>query len=41
MKIKQKVIKNKKGLIVACLYTLPNGNLHGDSWICHEGWGNK
>ena len=34
-----KVIKNKAGYIVACLYILPNGNLHTDSWLCPLGWG--
>lgn len=36
--MKHRVIKNKAGLIVACLYILPNGNLHPDSWLCPEGW---
>lgn len=36
--VKKRVIKNKAGRIVACLYVLPNGNLHGDSWLCPEGW---
>ena len=38
--IKHRVIKNKAGYIVACLYILPNGNLHADSWLCSRGWGN-
>ena len=37
--VEHKVIKNKEGYIVACLYILPNGNLHSDSWFCLEGWG--
>ena len=39
MKVKHSAIRNKAGFIVACLYTLPNGNLHPDSWLCNEGWG--
>lgn len=38
MMVKQKVIKNEEGLIVACLYILPDGNLHDDSWLCPTGW---
>ncbi len=37
--ILQKVLKNKSGYIVACLYILPNGDLHADSWLCPLGWG--
>ena len=37
--VKHKTIKNKAGYIVACLYILPNGNLHADSWLCPAGWG--
>ncbi len=37
--VKHKVIKNKSGYIVACLYILPDGNLHADSWLCPAGWG--
>ena len=37
--IKHSILCNEKGLIVACLYILPNGNLHGDSWLSLEGWG--
>ncbi len=32
------VLRNQEGLIVACLYILPNGNLHADSWLCSKGW---
>ncbi len=32
------IIYNKEGLIIACLYILPDGNLHADSWLCLEGW---
>jgi len=39
--MKLKIIKNKVGHIVACLYILPNGNLHSDSWLCPEGWDGK
>lgn len=37
-KIKHNVLRNTKGLIVACLYILPNGDLHADSWLCPTGW---
>lgn len=30
-------ITNEQGKIVAKLYILPNGDLHADSWLCHEG----
>ena len=39
--VKKKLIYNDKKLIVACLYILPNGNLHDDSWISNQGWGSK
>ena len=39
--VKYRAIKNKKGYIVACLYILPNGNLHADSWLCPVGWGSR
>lgn len=34
-------LKNESGFTVANLYILHNGNLHPDSWLCNEGWGNK
>lgn len=34
-------VRNDKGLLVANLYVLDNGNLHADSWLCNEGWGDK
>ena len=40
-RIKHVCFYNQENKIVACLYILPNGNLHADSWICAEGWGNK
>jgi len=36
--MKNIIITNNKGLIVAKLYVLSNGNLHVDSWIKEEGW---
>ena len=36
--MKKKILTNKEGLIVACLYIKPDGNLHADSWIRHNGW---
>jgi len=30
------VIKNDAGGYVACLYVMPDGNLHQDSWIHDE-----
>ncbi len=41
LKIKHSVLRNAEGLIVACLYILPNGNLHADSWLHAGGWGQK
>ena len=38
-KIKHSILLNAKGRKVACLYILPNGNLHPDSWLCSKGWG--
>jgi len=32
------VLKNKDGLIVACLYINHDGTLNEDSWICPKGW---
>ncbi len=32
------VVRNDKGLITACLYILPDGTIHGDSWIKPSGW---
>lgn len=34
-------ITNKEGLIVVKLYIKDDGNIHEDSWICLNGWGNK
>jgi len=38
---KKKILKNKKGQIVACLYIEADGNLHPDSWLCENGWPSK
>ena len=32
------ILKNKNGLIVACLYINLDGTLNEDSWICFKGW---
>ncbi len=34
-------LSNEDGLVVANLCVLKNGNLHPDSWLCHEGWDNE
>ena len=39
--IRTRTFLNKNKRIVAKLYFVPNGNLHADSWLCHDGWGNK
>ena len=35
---KQVTVRNREGLITACLYILPDGTTHPDSWIRTEGW---
>lgn len=37
-KIRHCTLRNKEGLVVACLFILPDGNLQADSWLCNEGW---
>lgn len=32
------VIRNRQGLIIACLYITNDGTLHKDSWLCAKGW---
>lgn len=31
-------VRNAEGRITACLYILPDGTTHGDSWIKSTGW---
>lgn len=31
-------LRNGRGEIVARVYILPDGCLHGDSWLCPSGW---
>lgn len=35
---RKKLVKNKQGKIVACLYIKEDGNLVDDSWFCPNGW---